>query len=223
MSEPFPETVRSRAVALRGDNIHTGQITPIARVVEGDDALVRFAFGPLRFGPDGLPLPTDPFGDPDRRDPDCHRTVVFEIGQLQKEMLSRGLDDLGLMRTQVDPQADFEAHAPPLRPCAGPVRTPLSAERLRFAYRSSSTDRGAASIWAFRFAWEKDQALRIDALLSLHPDLFARFAGACSVSKMTAQDLLMGFFLPGSLPSRAAFEAVFRWGVILETPAYCPR
>ncbi|MEJ0066166.1 MAG: hypothetical protein WDM85_12695 [Caulobacteraceae bacterium] len=67
MSEPFPEIVRSRAVVLRGDNIDTDVITPIARVVEGGDAVVRFAFEPLRFAPDGSPLLTDPFADPERQ------------------------------------------------------------------------------------------------------------------------------------------------------------
>ena len=197
MSEPFPQLIRSCAVVLRGDNIDTDVITPIARVVEGGDAVVRFAFEPLRFGPDGSSLPSDPFADPKRHGAQIllagenfgcgssretaatavrgmgFRVVVapsygdifysnclkngvlpirlspvafdivrafaedlgelsvalgrqelrfgdesadFEIGQLQKEMLAQGLDDLGLMRTRADRQTDFDARDRALRP-----------------------------------------------------------------------------------------------------------
>jgi 3-isopropylmalate/(R)-2-methylmalate dehydratase small subunit len=197
MSEPFPEIVRSRAVVLRGDNIDTDVITPIARVVEGGDALVRFAFEPLRFGPDGSSLATDPFADPERQgaqilvagenfgcgssretaatavrgmgfrvvvapsygdifysnclkngvlpvrlspstaevvrafaeglgelsiglerqELSCgDRVIGFEIGKLQKQMLARGLDDLGLMRERADRQAAFDQRDSELRP-----------------------------------------------------------------------------------------------------------
>lgn len=63
----FPGTIVSRAVVLAGDNIDTDVITPIARVVQGGDAVVRFAFEPLRFAPDGSPLASDPFADPERQ------------------------------------------------------------------------------------------------------------------------------------------------------------
>jgi 3-isopropylmalate/(R)-2-methylmalate dehydratase small subunit len=197
VSEPFPEIVRSRAVVLRGDNIDTDVITPIARVVEGGDAVVKFAFEPLRFGRDGSPLATDPFADPDRQGAqvlvagenfgcgssretaatavrgmgfrvvlapsygdifysNClkngvlpirlpptafevvrafaeglgelsveldrqelwvgDQAIAFEVGPLQKEMLARGLDDLGLMRARADLQAAFEARDAALRP-----------------------------------------------------------------------------------------------------------
>jgi len=64
---PFPDRIASRAVVLAGDNIDTDVITPIARVVQGGEAVVRWAFEPLRFAPDGSPLPTDPFSDPERQ------------------------------------------------------------------------------------------------------------------------------------------------------------
>jgi 3-isopropylmalate/(R)-2-methylmalate dehydratase small subunit len=63
MTEAFPSCVRSRAVVLRRENVDTDVITPIARVLQGREAIVRYAFEPLRFGADGAPLPTDPFGD----------------------------------------------------------------------------------------------------------------------------------------------------------------
>jgi 3-isopropylmalate/(R)-2-methylmalate dehydratase small subunit len=68
MAEAFPSRVRSCAVVLRRENVDTDVITPIARVLQGREAIVRYAFEPLRFGPGGTPLPTDPFGDPARAD-----------------------------------------------------------------------------------------------------------------------------------------------------------
>lgn len=64
---PFPDRITSRALVLAGDNIDTDVITPIARVMQGGEALVRYAFEPLRFAPDGTPLATDPFADPERK------------------------------------------------------------------------------------------------------------------------------------------------------------
>ncbi len=64
--QPFPQTVCSRAVVLRIDNIDTDVITPIARVVQGAEAVVAYAFEPLRFGEDGARLESDPFADPAR-------------------------------------------------------------------------------------------------------------------------------------------------------------
>jgi 3-isopropylmalate/(R)-2-methylmalate dehydratase small subunit len=66
MTEAFPARVRSRAVVLRLENVDTDVITPIARVLQGRAAVVRFAFEPLRFGATGASLPTDPFADPAR-------------------------------------------------------------------------------------------------------------------------------------------------------------
>jgi 3-isopropylmalate/(R)-2-methylmalate dehydratase small subunit len=66
MTEGFPTVIRSRAVVLRLENVDTDVITPIARVLQGREAIVRWAFEPLRFGSDGAPLSTDPFADPAR-------------------------------------------------------------------------------------------------------------------------------------------------------------
>jgi len=166
-------------------------------LVEGGEAVVRFAFEPLRFAPDGSPLPSDPFADPNRQGAqilvagenfgcgssretaatairgmgfrvvlapsfgdifysNClkngvlpvrlppgafeslracaenlgeisialerqeisfrDQTVSFEIGELQKAMLARGLDDLGLMRARADRQAAFDQRDAKLRP-----------------------------------------------------------------------------------------------------------
>jgi len=53
-------------VVLRLENVDTDVITPIARVLQGREAVVRFAFEPLRFDAEGAPLPADPFNDPER-------------------------------------------------------------------------------------------------------------------------------------------------------------
>jgi 3-isopropylmalate/(R)-2-methylmalate dehydratase small subunit len=189
--------VRSRAVVLRGENIDTDVITPIGRVVQGAEAVVKFAFEPLRFAPDGSPLASDPFADPDRQGAqillagdnfgcgssretaatavrgmgfrvilapsfgdifysNClkngvvpirlpppafeslrafaeglgeisvavgpqeirfgDRVVTFEIGGLHKEMLTHGLDDLGLMQARADRQTAFDERDAKLRP-----------------------------------------------------------------------------------------------------------
>lgn len=63
MTDPFPHLVSSRAVVLRLENIDTDVITPIARVLQGRQSAVRYAFEPLRFGSDGERLPSDPFND----------------------------------------------------------------------------------------------------------------------------------------------------------------
>ncbi len=195
--EPFPPTVRSRAVVLRIDNIDTDVITPIARVLQGAQAVVAYAFEPLRFDEDGSPLAGDPFADPRRAgaqilitgdnfgcgssretaawavkgmgfkaviatgygdifysnalkngllpirlagaeveqlravadrleditiDLAAQRITApgvsagFEIGPLQKEMLTLGLDDLGVMSSRADAFAAYEARDARLRP-----------------------------------------------------------------------------------------------------------
>ncbi|MEJ0066165.1 MAG: hypothetical protein WDM85_12690 [Caulobacteraceae bacterium] len=44
------------------------------------------------------------------------RSIEFEIGRLQKEMLALGLDDLGLMQARAGLQAAFDARDAVLRP-----------------------------------------------------------------------------------------------------------
>jgi 3-isopropylmalate/(R)-2-methylmalate dehydratase small subunit len=61
--QPF-ETLASRAVPLLVDNIDTDVITPMQRVLEGGDALVAYAFEPLRFDAGGRPRPGFPIDDP---------------------------------------------------------------------------------------------------------------------------------------------------------------
>ncbi len=68
MNPGYPALVESRAVVLRLDNVDTDVITPIARVLEGPAAVVRWGFEPLRFDEDGRPRADDPFGDPRRID-----------------------------------------------------------------------------------------------------------------------------------------------------------
>ena len=197
MTTGFPETISSRAVVLRADNIDTDVITPIARVVEGRDAFIRYAFEPLRFDAQGLARGDDPFGDPARtgaeilitgRNFGCgssresaamavrgmgFRVVIaasfgdifysnclkngllairlpealvealmrgahdqasikvdlrgqtvrlgktdmaFEIGELQKEMLLSGLDEIGMMKTRSAERSAFVARDRLARP-----------------------------------------------------------------------------------------------------------
>ncbi len=64
------------------------------------------------------------------------------------------------------------------------------------------------------------EALHLETLLSAHPELHRRVTDARAKTEPAAQAMLEAFFLPGSLPSRSAFEAVFRWGSLIEAPAY---
>lgn len=61
--QPF-ETLTSRAVPLLVDNVDTDVITPMQRVMQGGDALVAYAFEPLRFDARGQPLAGFPIDDP---------------------------------------------------------------------------------------------------------------------------------------------------------------
>jgi hypothetical protein len=64
------------------------------------------------------------------------------------------------------------------------------------------------------------EAPQLEALVSADAALRRRVAEACAKTEPSARALLTSFFLPGSLPSRAEFEAVFRWGPLIEAPAY---
>ena len=67
MNEAFPPLLDSLAVVLRLENVDTDVITPIGRVLEGPQAIVDYAFEPLRFADDGTRQTDDPFADPDRQ------------------------------------------------------------------------------------------------------------------------------------------------------------
>ena len=67
MNEAFPPLLDSLAVVLRLENVDTDVITPIGRVLEGPQAIVDYAFEPLRFADDGSRRADDPFADPDRQ------------------------------------------------------------------------------------------------------------------------------------------------------------
>ena len=67
MSEAYPPVLDSLAVVLRLENVDTDVITPIGRVLEGPQAIVDYAFEPLRFTDDGSRRSDDPFADPDRQ------------------------------------------------------------------------------------------------------------------------------------------------------------
>lgn len=67
MNEAFPALLDSLAVVLRLENVDTDVITPIGRVLEGPQAIVDYAFEPLRFADDGTRRTDDPFADPDRQ------------------------------------------------------------------------------------------------------------------------------------------------------------
>jgi len=61
--EPFV-SFTSKAVPLLIDNIDTDAITPIGRVLQGREVMIRYAFEPLRFAPDGALRPDCPLNDP---------------------------------------------------------------------------------------------------------------------------------------------------------------
>ena len=68
--------------------------------------------------------------------------------------------------------------------------------------------------------WEQVGAVRLEVLMGGHSQLRALAEAAIARTEVAAQGLLTGFLVPGSLPTRATFEAVYRWGPLLETPAY---
>jgi hypothetical protein len=59
-----------------------------------------------------------------------------------------------------------------------------------------------------------------ETLVAGHAGLRARVAKACAKSELAAQGLFASFLVPGSLPSRAAFEAIYRWSPLIEGTAY---
>jgi 3-isopropylmalate/(R)-2-methylmalate dehydratase small subunit len=59
----FP-VIRTRATPLLVDNIDTDVITPIGRVLEGREAMVKFAFEPMRFDSSGALRADCPLNDP---------------------------------------------------------------------------------------------------------------------------------------------------------------
>lgn len=58
------ERVRGIAASLPFENVDTDTITPMHRILEGGDALVRYAFEPLRFREDGSRNPDFPLDQP---------------------------------------------------------------------------------------------------------------------------------------------------------------
>jgi hypothetical protein len=61
---------------------------------------------------------------------------------------------------------------------------------------------------------------RLEALVSAPSELQRRVLAACTKAEPAAQGLLEAFFVPGSLPSRSDFDAIFQWGPLIEAPAY---
>lgn len=65
-------SVQGRAIPLMVPDIDTDVITPIMRVMQGGDALTRYAFESLRYTPDGALEPDCPLNQdllPGRADP----------------------------------------------------------------------------------------------------------------------------------------------------------
>jgi len=63
MPKPFT-VVRGLAAPLLVDSIDTDTITPMKRMMEGTGALVKYAFEPLRYLPDGEPNPNFALNQP---------------------------------------------------------------------------------------------------------------------------------------------------------------
>jgi hypothetical protein len=68
--------------------------------------------------------------------------------------------------------------------------------------------------------WDQAGTPRLGALVGAHPQLRTLIEAASARTEPAAQALFTGFFLPGSLPMRSTFEAVFRWGPLIEAPGY---
>ena len=71
-----------------------------------------------------------------------------------------------------------------------------------------------------RRASKKTETPQLETLIAVDSELRGRVTDACARTETAAQPLLEAFFLPGSLPSRSALEAVFRWGPLIEAPVY---
>jgi hypothetical protein len=67
---------------------------------------------------------------------------------------------------------------------------------------------------------ETTAAVHLEALISGHAELRRQVTAACARTEPAAQALFEAFFLPGSLPSRSTFDAVFRWAPLIEVSAY---
>jgi hypothetical protein len=63
-------------------------------------------------------------------------------------------------------------------------------------------------------------APQLEVLVASNSELGARIAEACAKTEPSVRALLTSLFLPGSLPSRSTFEAVYRWAPLIEAPAY---
>ncbi len=68
--------------------------------------------------------------------------------------------------------------------------------------------------------WEQSRTPRLETLIAGHSQLRAMVEAAVARTEPGAQALFAGFLVPGSLPTRSTFEAVFRWGSLIENPAY---
>lgn len=68
--------------------------------------------------------------------------------------------------------------------------------------------------------WETAGTPHVETLVAKDPRLGVRIAEACLKAEPAAQALFTGFLVPGALPSRAAFEAVNRWSLLIDQPAY---
>jgi hypothetical protein len=64
------------------------------------------------------------------------------------------------------------------------------------------------------------EGVRLEALVAQNPELQRRVANVIAKTGPAAQTLFETFFLPGALPSRSTFDAVYRWGPLIEGPAY---
>lgn len=67
---------------------------------------------------------------------------------------------------------------------------------------------------------DETRAPHFETLVAGHAVLRARVPDACAESEQVARALLTGFLMPGSLPSRAAFETVFHWSPLIDRAAY---
>lgn len=65
-----------------------------------------------------------------------------------------------------------------------------------------------------------NQRIRLEDVLSDDPELQKRLTDAIAKAGPAAQTHFEAFLQPGRLPSRSAFDAVLRWGPLVEGPAY---
>ena len=105
-----------------------------------------------------------------------------------------------------------------LRAAAG--RPPDQALVVQLPHVPAAMEIGPGDALAPLRTWDQHGTPRLEALVDARPQLRALLEAVSTKTEPAAQALLGSFFVPGRLPLRSAFEAVYRWGPLIEAPGY---